>query len=159
LHKTLSDYARQGDGVLVLDAHGHLIIGRGDLPVPWQRLLAMAMARSEPSTQVTKTRVIVAEPIWNDKLHSDNPVGMVVLERPTSQLNDSTGALWLYLGLLAATAMLAAAAIAITFARWVNRPLVTMDGAARRLADGDLAVRAGTGSGPPEIRRMAATFN
>jgi signal transduction histidine kinase len=117
------------------------------------------MAETEPSTQVTKTRVIVAEPIWNDKVHSDNPIGMVVLERPTSQLNDSTSALWLYVGLLAAIAMLAAAAIAITFARWVSRPLVTMDGAARRLADGDLAVRAGTGSGPPELRRMAATFN
>jgi signal transduction histidine kinase len=159
LRKTLSDYARQGDGILVLDTGGHAVIGRGDLPVPWQRLLAKSTAQSEPSTQVTKTRVIVAEPIWNDKLHSDNPIGMVVLERPTSQLNDSTSALWLYLGLLAATAMLAAAAIAITFARWVNRPLATMDSAARRLADGDLAVRAGTGSGPPEIRRMAATFN
>jgi len=159
LRKTLGDYARQGYGVLVLDAHGHAVIGRGDLPAPWRHLLAQSMAQSEPSTQVTKTRVIVAEPIWNDKIHSDNPIGMVMLERPTSQLNDSTSALWLYLGLLAATAMLAAAAIAITFARWVNRPLVTMDGAARRLADGDLAVRASTGSGPSEIRRMAATFN
>jgi signal transduction histidine kinase len=159
LRKTLSDYARQGDGVLVLDASSHAVIGRGDLPVGWQRLVAKAMAETEPSTQVTKTRVIVAEPIWNDKLHSDNPIGMVVLERPTSQLNDSTSGLWLYVGLLAATAMLAAAAIAITFARWVSRPLVTMDGAARRLADGDLAVRASTGSGPPELRRMAATFN
>src|SRR5712691_7091854 len=154
LRKTLSDYARQGDGILVLDAHGHAVIGRGDLPVGWQHVVAKATQGSEPSTQVTKARVIVAEPVWNDKIHSDNPIGIVVLERPTSQLNDSTGGLWLYLGLLAATAMLAAAAIAITFARWVSRPLVTMDGAARRLADGDLAVRAAPGSGPPELRRM-----
>jgi signal transduction histidine kinase len=159
LHKTLSDYANQGDGVLVLDASGHLIIGRGQLPVPWQRTLAQARAQSEPETQVSKTRVVVAEPIWNDKVHSENPIGMVVLERPTSQLNDITSALWLYLALLGASAMVAAAIIAITFARWVSRPLVTMDSAARRLADGELAVRAGTGSGPPELRRMAATFN
>jgi signal transduction histidine kinase len=67
--------------------------------------------------------------------------------------------LWLYVALLATVAMLAAAAIAITFARWVSKPLVTMDSAARKLADGDLSVRAGTGYGPPELRRMAASFN
>ena len=158
LHKTVSDYARQGDGVLVLNASGGLIIRDGALPVPWQHTLAKARAQSVPETQVAKTRVVVAEPIWNDKFHSE-PIGMVVLERPTSQLNDITSALWLYLALLGASAMVAAAIIAITFARWVSRPLVTMDSAARRLADGDLAVRAGTGSGPPELRRMAATFN
>jgi signal transduction histidine kinase len=160
LHKTLIDYARQGDGVLVLDASGRIVTGNSDLlPAGWQHLAAKAMSGGgQSATQVTKTRVIVAEPIWKDK-GSNDPIGLVVLERPTGQLNDSTSALWLYLALLAATAMLAAAAIAITFARWVSRPLVTMDGAARRLADGDLAVRAGTGSGPPELRRMAATFN
>jgi signal transduction histidine kinase len=41
----------------------------------------------------------------------------------------------------------------------VSKPLVTMAAAARKLADGDLSVRAVTGSGPPELRRMAASFN
>ncbi len=82
-----------------------------------------------------------------------------MLERPTTALDDSTSSLWLYVALLATAAMLAAAAIAITFARWVSKPLVTMDSAARRLAGGDLSVRAVTGYGPPELRRMAASFN
>jgi signal transduction histidine kinase len=159
LKKTLEDYKNQGDGVLVLDASRHMVLGAGNLPVAYQPLISKAVSQGESATQVTKSRVVVAQPVWNDKIHSDNPIGFVVFERPTSQLNDSTSALWLYLALLAATAMLAAAMIAITFARWVSRPLVTMDGAARRLADGDLAVRATTGSGPPELRRMAATFN
>jgi signal transduction histidine kinase len=157
LRKTLNDYAQQGDAVLVLDARRHVIMREGGLPVPWQRMAATALTQNEAVSQVVQARVVVAEPIWKD--HSENPIGMVVLERSTSQLNDITSALWLYLALLAASAMVAAAFIAITFARWVSRPLVTMDGAARRLADGDLAVRASTGSGPPELRRMAATFN
>src|SRR5258708_18758129 len=74
LRKTLSDYARQGDGVLVLDANRHTVIGRGDLPAGWQRLAAKAMAETEPSTEVTKTRVIVAEPTWYHKIRSDTPL-------------------------------------------------------------------------------------
>jgi signal transduction histidine kinase len=55
--------------------------------------------------------------------------------------------------------MAAAALIAVYFARWVSRPLGQLDMAARQIADGELSVRARTGSGPPELRRMAATFN
>jgi signal transduction histidine kinase len=55
--------------------------------------------------------------------------------------------------------MVAAVLIAIYFARWVSRPLAKLDTAARKIADGDLTVRAKTRYGPPELRRMAATFN
>lgn len=155
----LNAYRRQGYELAVVDATGHVITQRGTPLVGWQALAEKAMSQGEPVPQVSKSRVVVAEPVWNDKYHTDNPVGAIVLERPTTALNSAASALWLYVALLAAAAMLAAAAIAITFARWVSRPLVTMDQAARRLADGDLAVRAGTGYGPPEVRRMAASFN
>jgi signal transduction histidine kinase len=155
----LNAYRRQGYELVVVDASAHVITQRGTPLVGWQRLAENAISLREPVPQVSKTRVIVAEPVWNDKYRTDNPVGAIVLERPTTALNNAAGALWLYVALLAAAAMLAAAAIAVTFARWVSRPLVTMDQAARRLADGDLAVRAGTGYGPPEVRRMAASFN
>jgi signal transduction histidine kinase len=149
----------QGDEVVITDAHGKLVTAQGTPVAGWGPVARQAVSQLGTATRVTKSRVIVAEPIWADKLHNNDPVGVVVLERPTTQLNDATGSLWLYLALLAAVAMLAAAAIAITFARWVSKPLVTMDSAARKLADGDLTVRAGTRSGPPELRRMAASFN
>ena len=136
-----------------------MVTGRGKPPVDWRSLAAKTIKAGSTNTLVTKTRVVVAEPVWDDNGHNDSPVGVVVLERPTAQLNDNTSGLWLYVGLLAAIAMLAAAAIAVTFAQWVGKPLVTMDAAARKLADGDLSVRAASGSGPPELRRMAATFN
>jgi signal transduction histidine kinase len=152
-------YVSQGDEVVVANASSDYVTGRGEPEVGWRKLATQAISQLGTATQVTKTRVVVAEPIWADKVHSDNPIGVVILERPTTQLNDATGSLWLYVALLAAVAMLTAAAIAITFARWVSKPLVTMDSAARKLADGDLTVRAVTGSGPPELRRMAASFN
>ena len=81
------------------------------------------------------------------------------LERPTGPLNQNIANLWLYLIGLSGAAMAAAVLIAIYFARWVSRPLARLDTAARRIADGDLTVRAKTEYGPPELRRMAATFN
>src|SRR5215469_14197005 len=155
----LNAYRRQGYELVVIDAGGQVITQRGTPLVGWQTLAEKAISQGEPVPQVSKSRVVVAEPVWNDKYRTDNPVGAIVLERPTTALNSAASALWLYVGLLAAAAMLAAAAIAVTFARWVSRPLVSMNQAARRLADGDLAVRAGTGYGPPEVRRMAASFN
>ncbi|HUN36874.1 MAG TPA: HAMP domain-containing sensor histidine kinase [Trebonia sp.] len=152
-------YRNQGDEIVIATPDLSVVTGKGTPDVGWQQLAAKAFATTTSQTQVTKTRIVVAELIWADNIHSDNPIGVVVLERPTTALDDSTGSLWLYVALLATIAMLAAAAIAITFARWVSKPLVTMDSAARKLADGDLSVRAGTSSGPPELRRMAASFN
>jgi len=152
-------YRNQGDEIVIATPDLSVVTSQGRPDVGWQQLAAKAFATSTSQTQVTKTRIVVAELIWADNIHSDNPIGVVALERPTTQLDDSTGSLWLYVALLATVAMLAAAAIAITFARWVSKPLVTMDSAARKLADGNLSVRAGTGSGPPELRRMAASFN
>ena len=66
-----------------------------------------------------------------------------MLERPTGSLNQNIVDLWLYLALLSGGAMAAAALIAIYFARWVGKPLARLDTAARRIANGDLAVPRG----------------
>jgi signal transduction histidine kinase len=55
--------------------------------------------------------------------------------------------------------MAAAVLVAIFIARWVGRPLARLNTAARTIADGDLSIRAKAGDGPPEVRRMAITFN
>jgi signal transduction histidine kinase len=152
-------YRNQGDEIVVATPSLTVVTGNGTPVVDWRQLASVAFSTTSSQTQVTKARVVVAELIWADNIHSDSPLGVVVLERPTTALNDSTGSLWLYVALLATIAMVAAAAIALTFARWVSKPMVIMDSAARKLADGDLSVRASTGNGPPELRRMAASFN
>src|SRR6202034_3792669 len=86
-------------------------------------------------------------------------IGTVVLVRPTGPLNQNIANLWLYLIVLAGAALAAAVLGAIYLARWGGRPLARLDTAAGKIADGDLTVRASPGNGPPELRRMAATFN
>jgi signal transduction histidine kinase len=151
--------ARQHDELLVLDAAGHVVASQGVPRDYYGQLVAEAAERGGPATELTKDRVIAVETVWNDGKLSGQPVGTVVLERPIGSLNHNIEKLWLYLALLASGAMAAAAGIAIYFARWVSRPLVGLDAAARQIADGELSARARTGSGPPEVRRMAATFN
>jgi signal transduction histidine kinase len=159
LRAAVHSAARQNDELLVLNATGHVVVWHGNPHDSWTNLVAQVDQSGTLATKLTKDRVIVVEPVWNDGRINGSAIGTVVLERPVDSLNQSITNLWLYLAVLAGGAMIAAALIAITFARWVNRPLARMDAAARRLADGDLAVRAATRAGPPELRRMAATFN
>ena len=86
-------------------------------------------------------------------------VGTVILARSTAPLNSDVVRLWVILGTIAVVAMIGATLLAFGLARWVSRPLAGLDTAASRLADGDLAIRAVVDSGPPELRRLATTFN
>ena len=111
----------------------------------------------EPKTQTTGSWVIAAMPVYT---RGKGPlVGTVILARSTKSLDHEILALWVILGSVAAVAMIAAAMMGFGLARWVSRPLKGLDAAARRLAEGDLAIRAKVGSGPPELRRLGATFN
>ena len=151
--------AREHDELLVLDAQGNVVVSQGVPRDAWRQLAAEAAERGDPATELTKDRVIAVETVWNDGKFSGQAIGTVVIERPTGPLNQNIEDLWLYLAVLAGGAMTAAVGIAIYFARWVSRPLVGLDAAARQIADGDLSARAFTRSGPPEVRRMAGTFN
>jgi signal transduction histidine kinase len=159
LSAALVSAARQHDELLVLNAKGKVVAFQGVPHDAWARVAAEAVEGNGANTKLTKDRVIAVDSVWADGDQRNVPIGTVVLERPTGPLNQNVEHLWFYLIGLAGMAMAAAALIAIYFARWVSKPLGTLDGAARRIADGDLAVRAPAGSGPPELRRMAATFN
>jgi signal transduction histidine kinase len=87
------------------------------------------------------------------------PTGVLVLARPTGTLGDHLRMLWAWLIAVAAVGLLAAAIVAVMFARWVGRPLSDLDAAAQRLGGGALDTRSTTGHGPPEVRRLAVTFN
>jgi len=152
--------ARQGDELLLLNSRGSVIVSQGlPLDPAWRQLVAQSTLQNDPTTQLTSSRVIAVQTVWDDGKLSGTAIGTVVLERPTGPLNRNIANLWLYLVGLGGAAMGAAVLIAIFFARWVSRPLAQLDTAARKIADGNLAVRAKPGNGPPELRRMAATFN
>jgi signal transduction histidine kinase len=160
LSAALVTAARQGDELLLLSSRGSVIVSQGlPLDPAWRQLVAQSTLQNDPTTQLTGSRVIAVQTVWDDGKLSGTAIGTVVLERPTGPLNRNIANLWLYLVGLSGAAMVGAVLIAIFFARWVSRPLARLDTAARKIADGNLAVRAKPGNGPPELRRMAATFN
>jgi signal transduction histidine kinase len=146
---------REGDNLLVVNAGGHVVTATGAHRTAWQGLIGEATEHAEPVTEVAGERVIVVVPVRD----TGPVVGTVVLARSTEPMTDGIHRLWLSLAGIGGAALAAAALIAITLARWVGRPLATLDGTTRKLADGNLAVRARTSSGPPELRRLATTFN
>jgi signal transduction histidine kinase len=160
LSRAMVSAAREHDELLLLDIHGHVVVSQGaPSNGAWRRLVTQATQQSGPSTELTSKQAIAVQIVWGDGAQSGTPIGTVVLERPTAGLDHQIDSLWLYLIGLGGAAMAAAVLIAIYFARWVGRPLARLDAAARKIADGDLSVRAKTRYGPPELRRMAATFN
>ncbi len=164
LRSALHGAERTADEVLVQNQHGETVTSLSSQGAPadqkaWRKLTAEAAGQHGATTELTKDAVIAVEPIWGSGKLSGSQIGTVVLERPTVGLNQSITDLWLYLGALGGGALVAAFLLAIYLARWVSRPLARLDTAAGKIADGDLSVRARTGYGPPELRRMAATFN
>jgi len=87
------------------------------------------------------------------------PAGVVVLARSTDELDERLRVLWAWLTAIAAAGLVAGVLVAIGFARWVGRPLSALDAAAQRLGGEALDTRSATGQGPPEVRRLASTFN
>ncbi len=160
LAAALTTAARQGDELLILNDQQKSVVSQGTLREPgWRQLVAASRTQNDPTTKLTADRVIAVQTVWDDGNLGGTAIGTVVLERPTGPLNQNIANLWFYLIGLSGAAMAAAVFIAIYFARWVSRPLAKLDTAARKIADGDLTVRARTKYGPPELRRMAATFN
>ncbi len=86
-------------------------------------------------------------------------IGVIALARSTVPLHQRITALWIWLAAVSAGGLLAAAAVAVALVRWVSRPLVALDQAARRLGDGALDTRSPADRGPAEVRRLSANFN
>jgi signal transduction histidine kinase len=166
---------QEGDGLLVVAdkfANGACVqegqvVDEGMPGGDWAELACQAVMQGrvanqagqpvEPKTQTQGSWVIAAMPVYQ---RGKGPlVGTVILAKATESLDHEIFALWVILGTIAVAAMIAAALLAFGLARWVSRPLKGLDAAARRLADGDLAIRAKVQSGPPELRRLGTTFN
>ena len=163
--------ARQaGDGLLVLTNKDKVLGNPVGMPAGnWYQFAEYANQQAQPAvqadqpaqpaTEIVGSYMIAAMPVYAASLPSGQWVGTVILAKSTKSLDHEILALWVILGSIAAVAMIAAALLAFGLARWVSRPLKGLDAAARRLADGDLAIRAKVGSGPPELRRLGTTFN
>ena len=150
--------ARQaGEQVLIYNAGRLVVTGTSVAPaIPAATLTSALRGRTVVDTRVDD-RLRVTVPVLGDS--RNDVVGAVVLSRSSAELEERVGVLWAWLAAVGLAVLGAAAIAAIALARWVSRPLNTLDAAAQRLGSGALDTRSSAGHGPPEVRRLARNFN
>lgn len=119
---------------------------------------ALAGRRSHDPPQVLpwqQRRLAVASPVVRD----GDVVAVVVTDSPTGQLRSRILHSWLLLAAGELAAMLLAVSAAIRLTGWVLRPVRILDAATHDIATGRLKSRVAASVGPPELRRLARSFN
>ncbi|MFG3509333.1 sensor histidine kinase [Streptomyces sp. NPDC047821] len=161
--------ARIGGQVAVFDAEGGLTASSPPLaPASARELAARSEVRSALSGRAATD--VRTGPVGGGVrgLAAAAPVplgssrfGAVRVTLPTEAVHGRVRGVWLTLALVGLLVLTAVAAVAFWLARWTSRPILELERATARLAEGDLAVRAtlATSTGPPEVRRLAVTFN
>lgn len=86
-------------------------------------------------------------------------VGAVRVSFSTQLLREQVRDNWLRIGVLSALVLVSAGGFGLLTARWAIRPIVALDNAAARLAEGKLDTRVPPDLGPPELRQLSMTFN
>ncbi|MFI5689602.1 sensor histidine kinase [Streptomyces sp. NPDC051636] len=84
--------------------------------------------------------------------------GALRLTYPMTTVTDRVHRVWLALALAGACVLAAVALVAFTLARWITRPLRTLERATTQLAAGHLANPPDATTGPPELRSLATSF-
>lgn len=145
------------DEVAVYDKNGHVVIrGPAQLSVtPAQVAGALAGKTVQQWQENPQDALMVLRPAYS----GSRIVGVAVVQRSSSPLNQQITSLWLGLALTGLLAILIATTLSIALARWVGRPLRRLDATADRLGAGELTARASTQMGPPETQHLAGTFN
>ena len=119
-----------------------------------------ALAGRQVSTPSTvwpwqSQRLIVAVPVSD----GGAVLGIVLTASPTGHSRASIVLTWTALGLGGVLAVAICVVTAYWLAGWVLRPVTRLDAAAHEITGGDSAARVQPGLGPPELRRLSASFN
>lgn len=151
----LGKFVADGDRVVLLDAAGATVDREGTaFPVP-STLAAATTATTSSVESGGETLLVVAIPVENGSTRA----GVAILARPTEPLETRIHTLWVTLAALAVATGLAVVLLAAWLSRWVAAPLRRLDEAARFVGAGHLDARAGAVHGPPEVRRLAVSFD
>ncbi|MFJ9012781.1 sensor histidine kinase [Streptomyces canus] len=158
MRQELDSAARAGDCAAVYDASGRVVASTPCAAAQGeeaQELVEEVLDGDEPEPPENEGRLLAAEPAGEIR----QPAGAVVLARSAGPLDSRIAAIWGWSAAIGVAGLAASALLSVRLARWVSRPLSMLDASARRLGEGVLDERADVGAGPPEVRRLAATFN
>ncbi|MEW2622332.1 HAMP domain-containing sensor histidine kinase [Streptomyces sp. NPDC048106] len=101
------------------------------------------------------SRLVVASPVIRD----GDVVAVVVTDSPTGPLRGRILHAWLLIWAGEIAAMLLAVGAALRLTGWVLRPVRVLDATTHDIATGRLKSRVAAAGGPPELRRLARSFN
>ncbi|MEU9237159.1 sensor histidine kinase [Streptomyces subrutilus] len=120
---------------------------------------ALAGRRSHDPGQVwpwqSRARLLVVSPVVLD----GDVVAVVATESPTAEMRGRILRGWLLIAGGLAAAMLVAFGAALRLTSWVLKPVQTLDAAAHGIATGRMNSRVAAAGGPPELQRLAHSFN
>ncbi|MFF7897059.1 sensor histidine kinase [Streptomyces sp. NPDC007907] len=102
-----------------------------------------------------RRNLVVASPVIRD----GDVVAVVVTDSPTGQLRSRTLNGWLVIGAGEFAAMLLAVGAALRLTGWVLKPVRVLDATTHDIATGRLKSRVAAAGGPPELQRLARSFN
>ncbi|WP_327348384.1 HAMP domain-containing sensor histidine kinase [Streptomyces europaeiscabiei] len=158
MRQELDAAGRAGDCAAVYDTSGRVVASTSCTAAQGEEAEELAedvLAGHEPEPPENEGWLVAAEPAGEVR----QPAGAVVLARSAGPLDARIAAIWGWSAAIGVAGLAASALLSVRLARWVSRPLSTLDASARRLGEGVLDERADVGPGPPEVRRLAATFN
>ncbi|MGI3224325.1 HAMP domain-containing protein [Streptomyces sp. GTA36] len=161
----IGDYtARTGGGrVVVVDRTGIVLAASGTVVSTGTNLSAQpdiaTALRNQPTTG-TFTDANGDRALYATLPGSSGTTvrGALRLTYPMTMVTDRVHRIWLALALVGACVLAAVALVAVTLARWITRPLRTLERATHQLADGRMTNPPDADSGPPELRSLAASF-
>ncbi|MGW5215899.1 sensor histidine kinase [Streptomyces sp. NPDC004051] len=119
---------------------------------------ALLSRRSHDPEQVwpwEQHSLVVASPVIRD----GDVVAVVVTDSPTGQMRSRILQGWLVIAAGEGAAMLLAVGAALRLTGWVLKPVRVLDATTHDIATGRLKSRVAVAGGPPELRRLARSFN
>ncbi|MEU6274345.1 HAMP domain-containing sensor histidine kinase [Streptomyces populi] len=164
LPDVVGDYAaRTGGRVVVTDKHGIVLADSQPGSRPGGDLSAQPDIARALRNRATTTTTTDAD--GRDVLSATMPGasgttirGALRLTYPMTEVTARIHRIWGALALAGACVLAVVALAAFTLARWITRPLRTLEAATAQLAEGHLDNPPDTTTGPPELRRLAAAF-
>ncbi len=167
--QTLSDelnryFELYGIAAALADRDGHLVAVSGDPGVfrtpQVRRWFDQALAGERVGAGRTvwpwqSAPLAIAVPVTT----AGEVVGAIVTLSPVDNLRASIDRTWLEIAVGGLVAGLVFVAVAAALARWILRPVAQLDDTAHRISAGALDARVLSEVGPPELRRLARSFN
>jgi signal transduction histidine kinase len=166
LDDVVAEYrSRTGATVVITDASGQAVAASGPGAVAGDSFanrpeIASALAGNfesgeRESRTLGEPLVYVALPVRS----GDSVLGAVRLAYPASEIDHRVVSRLWTLAVAVVVSLAAALVVAVAVAATIARPLRRLRTATDSLAAGDLASRASTDSGPPEVRALATSFD